>query len=170
MPNINWRDDWRFLKREAERWASLLNRQSSSVNHAMVGGVIVSHGQLGEELINTAEMIVGKISHVTAVSIDVTTDVESSREQIRRAIKAVDDGAGVIIFTDMFGGTPSNISLSFLDESHVEVITGVNLAMLIQLSMSNKEESFQTLVKTLQQRGQENIHIASEFLKQRGKK
>lgn len=136
----------------------------------MVGGVIVSHGQLGEELINTAEMIVGKIPHITAVSIDVTTDVESSREQIRRAISAVDTGAGVIIFTDMFGGTPSNISLSFLDESHVEVITGVNLAMLIQLSMSNKDEPFQDLVKTLKQRGQDNIHIASEFLKQRGKK
>jgi mannose PTS system EIIA component len=136
----------------------------------MVGGVIVSHGQLGEELINTAEMIVGKIPHITAVSIDVTTDVESSREQIRRAISAVNTGSGVIIFTDMFGGTPSNISLSFLDESKVEVITGVNLAMLIQLSMSNKDEPFPDLVKTLKQRGQENIHIASEFLKQRGKK
>lgn len=136
----------------------------------MVGGVIVSHGQLGEELINTAEMIVGKIPHITAVSIDVTTDVDSSREQIRRAISSVNKGSGVIIFTDMFGGTPSNISLSFLDEAHVEVITGVNLAMLIQLSMSNKDEPFHDLVKTLKQRGQENIHIASEFLKQRGKK
>jgi PTS system mannose-specific IIA component len=136
----------------------------------MVGGVIVSHGQLGEEMINTAEMIVGKIQNITSVSIDVTTDVESSREQIKQAIQAVNNGSGVIILTDMFGGTPSNISLSFLDEAHIEVITGVNLAMLIQLSMSDKDEPFQDLVKSLKQRGQENIHIASEFLKRRGKK
>jgi PTS system mannose-specific IIA component len=136
----------------------------------MVGGVIVSHGQLGEEMIRTAEMIVGKIPNITSVSIDVTTDVESSREQIRQAIQLVNNGSGVIILTDMFGGTPSNISLSFLDESNVEVITGVNLAMLIQLSMSDKEEPFQDLVRSLKQRGQENIHIASEFLKERGKK
>lgn len=136
----------------------------------MVGGVLVSHGLLGEELIHTAEMIVGKIPNVVAVSIDITTDVESSREQIRRAIHNVNHGDGVIIFTDMFGGTPSNISLSFLEDAKVEVITGVNLAMLIQLSMSPTDEPFQDLVKTLKQRGQENIHIASEFLKQRGKK
>lgn len=121
-------------------------------------------------MISTAEMIVGRIVNVTAVSIDVTSDVESSREQIWRAIQKVNHGDGVIIFTDMFGGTPSNISLSFLDEAQVEVITGVNLAMLIQLSMSAKEESFHDLVTALEQRGKENIHIASEFLKQRGKK
>jgi PTS system mannose-specific IIA component len=94
-------------------------------------------------MINTAEMIVGKIKNVIAVSIDVTTDVESSRDQIRQAIRIVNNGSGVIILTDMFGGTPSNISLSFLEESQVEVITGVNLAMLIQLSMSDQKESFQ---------------------------
>ncbi len=121
-------------------------------------------------MISTAEMIVGKIAAITAVSIDVTSDVESSREHIRRAIQRVDRGAGVVIFTDMFGGTPSNISLSFLDEAHVEVITGVNLAMLIQLSMSTQEDSFHDLVTALKLRGQENIHIASEFLQQRGKK
>lgn len=136
----------------------------------MVGGVIVSHGQLGKELIATAEMIVGKIPNITSVSIDVTSDVETSREQIRQAIKSVNNGAGVVIFTDMFGGTPSNISLSFLDEANIEVITGVNLAMLLQLSTSSKAEPFQQIVQSLKQRGQENIHIASEFLKQRGKK
>ncbi len=136
----------------------------------MVGGVIVSHGKLGEEMINTAEMIVGKIFNITSVSIDVTTDVETSREQIRQAIQAVNTGVGVIIFTDMFGGTPSNMSLSFLEESQVEVVTGVNLAMLLQLSTTQTEEPFQNIVRSLKQRGQENIHIASEFLKQRGKK
>ena len=136
----------------------------------MIGGVIVSHGQLGEEMIHTAEMIVGEIANIIAISIDVTTDVESSREQIRQAIQSVNDGGGVVIFTDMFGGTPSNISLSFLDEANVEVITGVNLAMLLQLSTLNTEEPFQDTVRLLKQRGQENIHIASEFLKQRDKK
>ena len=136
----------------------------------MVGGVIVSHGKLGEEMINTAEMIVGKIVNITSVSIDVTTDVEKSRTQIKQAIHTVNNGDGVVIFTDMFGGTPSNISLSFLDEANVEVITGVNLAMLLQLSTTQKEEPFQNIVQSLKQRGQENIHIASEFLKQRGKK
>jgi PTS system mannose-specific IIA component len=136
----------------------------------MVGGVIVSHGHLGEEMIHTAEMIVGRISNITSVSIDLTTDVESSREQVKQAIQTVNNGSGVVILTDMFGGTPSNISLSFLDELNVEVITGVNLAMLIQLSMSDKEEPFRDLVQILKQRGKENIHIASEFLRQRGKK
>ncbi len=121
-------------------------------------------------MINTAEMIVGKIQNITSVSIDVTTDVESSREQIRQAIRRVNNGSGVIILTDMFGGTPSNISLSFLDETSVEVVTGVNLAMLIQLSTSSEGESFRDLVQSLKKRGQENIHIASEFLKQRSKK
>jgi PTS system mannose-specific IIA component len=136
----------------------------------MVGGVIVSHGQLGEEMIHTAEMIVGQIANLTSVSIDVTTDVESSREQIQQAIHSVNSGAGVVIFTDMFGGTPSNISLSFLDEADVDVITGVNLAMLIQLSNLSPDKPFQEIVRVLKTRGQENIHIASEFLKQRGKK
>ena len=121
-------------------------------------------------MIHTAEMIVGKMRNITSVSIDVTTDVESSREQIKQAIKSVNSGSGVVIFTDMFGGTPSNISLSFLDEANVEVITGVNLAMLLQFSTSNVDESFQSTVQSLKQRGQENIHIASEFLRQRGKK
>jgi PTS system mannose-specific IIA component len=137
---------------------------------SMVGGVIVSHGQLGEEMINTAEMIVGKIVNITPVSIDMTSDVESSCEQIRQAIADVDQGNGVVIFTDMFGGTPSNISLSFLEEAQVEVVTGLNLAMLIHFSVSAMEDSFSDLVSALKQRGQENIHIASEFLKQRGKK
>ncbi len=121
-------------------------------------------------MINTAEMIVGKIFNITSVSLDVTTEVETSREHIKQALKDVNNGYGVVIFTDMFGGTPSNISLSFLDEPNVEVITGVNLAMLLQLSTLAKEEPFQEVIQSLKQRGQENIHIASEFLKQRGKK
>ena len=128
----------------------------------MIGGVIVSHGLLAEELIRTAEMIVGRLPNITAVSIDVTTDVETSREQIRQAIELVNHGSGVIVFTDMFGGTPSNISLSFLKEADVEVITGVNLAMLVQLSdMPKEEENIRNIVKLLKQRGQEKQAEAS---------
>jgi PTS system mannose-specific IIA component len=162
----------------SEEWVQRLSALESLVPFLfrsslclMVGGVIVSHGQLGKEMIRTAEMIVGKkIANITSVSIDVTTDVKSSREQIKQAIQSVNSGSGVVIFTDMFGGTPSNISLSFLDETSVEVVTGVNLAMLLQFSTSNVDESFQRIVESLKQRGQENIHIASEFLRQRGKK
>jgi PTS system mannose-specific IIA component len=136
----------------------------------MIGGVIVSHGQLGEAMINTVEMIVGHVENLIAVSIDVMTEVESSREQIKHAIKTVNHGAGVIIFTDMFGGTPSNISLSFLDDPQIEVITGANLAMLLHLSTSDREVPLPDIVQALKQRGQENIHIASEFLQQRSPK
>jgi len=136
----------------------------------MVGGVIVAHGHLGQELIDTTEMIVGKIKNMTAVSIDVRTDVERSCEQIKHAIKHVNTGDGVVILTDMFGGTPTNVSLSFLDETQIEVVTGVNLAMLVHLSTAQPHEPFPDLVRALKQRGQENIRIASEFLKQRGRK
>lgn len=150
--------------------APISGRCASIAERLMIGGVVVAHGLLAEEMINTAEMIVGKIPNVAAVSIDMTSDVESSRDHIRRAIHEMDTGSGVVVFTDMFGGTPSNISLSFLDDGHIEVITGVNLAMLVQFSMAREKDAFADLVTALKQRGQENIHIASEFLQRRGKK
>ena len=136
----------------------------------MIGLLVITHGQLAKELLEAAEFIVGAIDTVEYVAIDASKDSKKLRDIIQKKMKALDQGQGVLVLTDMFGGTPSNISLSFLDESLVEVITGVNLAMLIQLSMSNEDESFHDLVQSLKQRGQENIHIASEFLRQRGKK
>ena len=97
----------------------------------MVGVVLVTHPQLGEEFIRSAEMICGKMPRVLTVSIDTRKEVEELRRGIAEAIKKVEEGDGVLILTDMFGGTPSNMSLAFLSEGRVEVITGLNLPMLI---------------------------------------
>lgn len=131
----------------------------------MIGAVVVAHGQFAQELVHAAEMIVGPLTRIRSVSIDVNDGVNTAREKIRKAIKEVDDGSGVLVFTDMFGGTPSNISLSFLDELHVEVITGVNLPMLLKLATTNNGTiSLKELASAIKKTGQNSIHIASEFL------
>ncbi|MEO8042252.1 MAG: PTS sugar transporter subunit IIA, partial [Acidobacteriota bacterium] len=99
-----------------------------------IGGVIVSHGQVATELVAAAETVVGDISHVVAVSIGWHDDVEAAKNEIERAIKNVSQGRGVIVLTDMFGGTPTNISAMFLKEGEVEIVTGVNLPMVIKLA------------------------------------
>src|SRR5580704_13584338 len=98
----------------------------------MIGGVIVTHGQLANELVSAAEMIVGEIDHITAVSIGWHDDVDIAREQVAQAIQRVETSDGVIILTDMFGGTPTNIAATFMGPSSVEVVTGVNLPMVIK--------------------------------------
>src|SRR5918995_3521696 len=99
-----------------------------------VAGVIVTHGHLAGELLAAAEMIVGPISHIAAVSIGWHDDVDAAREEVQRAITRVSQGVGVLLLTDMFGGTPTNIASMFLEEGSVEVITGVNLPMVIKLA------------------------------------
>ena len=100
----------------------------------MIGVVVVTHGQLATELVNAAEMIVGDLPQFTAVSIGWHDDVNDAREDIAQAIERVRGGAGVLLLTDMFGGTPSNLGMTFLETDRVEVITGVNLPMLIKLA------------------------------------
>jgi PTS system mannose-specific IIA component len=131
----------------------------------MVGIVIVTHLRLGEELLAVAELIVGKLKQFEAVSINPTEEVEEMREKISAAIRKVDGGKGVLILTDMFGGTPSNISLSFLEEWKIEVITGVNLPMLLKLSTYEGEEGLAELAEFIKTYGQKNINLASEILK-----
>lgn len=131
----------------------------------MVGIVIVTHLKLGEELLGVAELIVGKLKQFQAVSIDPTEGVEEITEKISTAIRSVDRGKGVLILTDMFGGTPSNISLSFLEEWKIEVITGVNLPMLLKLSTYEGEMDLADLAKFIKTYGQKNINLASEILK-----
>src|SRR5918912_4158203 len=99
-----------------------------------VAGVIVTHGVLATELLAAAEMIVGPVSHIAAVSIGWHDDVDAAREEIERAIARVSAGRGVLLMTDMFGGTPTNIAAMFLKEGEVEVVTGVNLPMIIKLA------------------------------------
>jgi len=130
----------------------------------MIGGVIVTHGQLANELVSAAEMIVGEIDHITAVSIGWHDDVEIAREQVARAIARLDTGDGVIVLTDMFGGTSTNIAASFLYQARVEIVTGVNLPMVIKLANQTKEDSLDELARLVRDQGQQHIYLASEIL------
>ena len=133
----------------------------------MVGVVLVTHPNLGEEFIRSAEMICGKLPNLIPVSIDTRRGVEELREEITKAIKSVDAGKGVLILTDMFGGTPSNMSLAFLSENRVEVVTGLNLPMLIKISNCRQGRSLQDLAKMVKEAGQRNINLASEVLQKK---
>jgi len=134
----------------------------------MIGVVIVTHCHLAEELISAAELVVGEqLKQFQPVSIDPTEGSEEIREKIIAAIRKVDGGNGVLILTDMYGGTPSNISLSFLEEKKIEVITGVNLPMLLKLATYSNEMDLEKLAVFITDYGQRNINLASEVLKKR---
>ena len=134
----------------------------------MVGVVIVTHCHLAEELIAAAELVVGEsLKQFQPVSIDPTEGSEEIREKIIAAIRKVDGGKGVLILTDMYGGTPSNISLSFLEEKRIEVITGDNLPMLLKLATYSNEIDLEKLAVFITDYGQRNINLASEVLKKR---
>ncbi|GAB6097083.1 PTS sugar transporter subunit IIA [Desulfatiferula olefinivorans] len=132
----------------------------------MIGIVLVTHGRLGQTLIETAEFILGsKPEAVTQVSINVKENVDDLRDNIAKAIKQVDAKKGILILTDMFGGTPSNLSYSFLDEGRVEVISGVNLPILIRAVGLQKNEDLSGVAKTLVASGKRSISLASGILK-----
>jgi PTS system mannose-specific IIA component len=130
----------------------------------LVGGVVVTHGNLAAELVSAAETIVGDIRHITAVSIGWHDEVDTAREEIGRAIKRVDAGAGVLVLTDMFGGTPTNLACTFLGEAPIEVVTGVNLPMIIKLAEQQSDEPLVLVAKRVRDQGQKNIYLASEVL------
>ncbi len=135
----------------------------------MVGLVVATHGRLGEELVRTAEGIVGPLVQARPLSISAASSMEAAREELRAAIRAVDDGDGVLVLTDMLGGTPANLALTFLDEK-IEVLTGVNLPMLLKLASCRSENS--ALAATAQMvtgYGQKNITLASELLRTRAR-
>jgi PTS system mannose-specific IIA component len=133
----------------------------------MVGVVLVTHPHLGEEFIRSAEMICGKLPRVLTVSIDTRKEVEELRRGIADALKKVDEGDGVLILTDMFGGTPANMSLAFLQENRVEVLTGLNLPMLIKISNCREGRPLKELARMVKEAGQKNINLASEILQKR---
>lgn len=135
----------------------------------MVGIIIVAHFNLAKEMAAAVELIVGKQEQFAHVDIFPDEDMEKVRIKITNTIKNVDSGEGVIILTDMFGGTPSNISLSFLEEGRVEVVTGVNLPMLIKLSTYRKDLGITELARFITGYGQKNIYLATDVLKSRGK-
>jgi PTS system mannose-specific IIA component len=130
----------------------------------MVGLVVATHGQLAAELLRTAEGIVGPVTSCAAVSVDSATSVEEARARLATAIHKVGaDGEGVLVLTDMFGGTPANLALTFLDEQ-IEVVTGVNLPMLMKLSGS-RGKGLQAAAELATAQGQKNITLASALLR-----
>ena len=133
---------------------------------AMVGLLIISHCDLGRELLNAAQLILGKLDNVDTVCISSTTKSEELLSSISSKIKTLDKGKGVLILTDMFGGTPSNLSLSFLQDGKVEVLTGVNLPMIIAVAQDREELNLEELGKKAQEAGRRSIALASKLLKQ----
>jgi PTS system mannose-specific IIA component len=130
----------------------------------MIGLVIVTHGLLAVELKHAAEHVVGQQDNLETVCIGPDDDMELRREDIRSAVKKVDSKNGVILLTDMFGGTPSNLAISMLREGKVEVLAGVNLPMLIKLAEARRDSSLSNAAQKAKEAGQRYIAIASQIL------
>ena len=136
----------------------------TETENSLVGALVVTHGQLGQELVSAAQAIVGEVSYIAAVSIGWNDDVDESKNKIEQAVAEVDQGKGVIILTDMFGGTPSNLSLPLLKRNEVDIVTGVNLPMVIKVANQPGTDSLSDLVTKVKKQGQSHISIASELL------
>ncbi len=130
----------------------------------MIGLVLVTHGRLALEFIEALEHIVGPQSNIAAVCIGPEDDPKERRKEIIDRVKAADEGEGVVLLTDMFGGTPSNLAMSVLDQGRVEVIAGLNLPMLIKLASIRGEATLQTAVAQAQEAGRKYINVASQLL------
>jgi PTS system mannose-specific IIA component len=131
----------------------------------MIGVVVVTHGQLAAELVLGAETIVGDLPQFAAVSIGWHEDTQDARDEIGQAIARVEQGQGVLILTDMFGGTPSNLALTFLAEGRIEVVTGVNLPMLIKLAGVMEQPDLLIVARDLREHGRHAIWVASDLLR-----
>ena len=130
----------------------------------MIGLVLVTHGRLAEEFVAATEHVVGPQSGIRAICIGPDDDMEQRRNDILKAVSDVDSGAGVILLTDMFGGTPSNLAISIMDKPMVEVIAGINLPMLIKLASVRGEEDLAEAVGAAQEAGRKYINVASSLL------
>jgi PTS system mannose-specific IIA component len=131
----------------------------------MIGIVLVTHGQLASEFVAALEHVVGKQAGVAAICIGPEDDMEQRRKEILATVAKVDQGKGVVLLTDMFGGTPSNLAISVLDKANVEVIAGVNLPMLIKLASVRGSMSLPAAVIAAQEAGRKYINVASQLLK-----
>ncbi len=130
----------------------------------MIGVVVVTHGQLAAELVNAAETIVGDLPHMRAVSIGWHEDVQDARQEIAAALESVAGSDGALIVTDMFGGTPANLGITFLETGKVEVVTGVNLPMLIKLAGVAGTSSLLDAARQIREHGRNAIWVASDLL------
>jgi mannose PTS system EIIA component len=130
----------------------------------MIGALVITHGHLGQELVAAAEMIVGEVSHIQAVSIGWHDDVNDARKDIEKRIAEVENGKGVLILTDMFGGTPSNIAFSLHEPGRIDVVTGVNLPMIIKIAGQREGDTLGSLARIVRDQGRSSIAMASDFL------
>jgi PTS system mannose-specific IIA component len=142
-----------------------LRSQNGEAGTAMIGVVVVTHGQLATELLNATETIVGDLPRFAAVSIGWHEDTQDAREEIAAAITRVQQGQGVLILTDMFGGTPANLAMTFLGQQDVEVITGVNLPMLIKLAGLKGQDDLLAVAREMREHGRNAIWVASDLLR-----
>lgn len=135
----------------------------------MIGVILVTHGRLAEEFVRAMEHVVGPQEAIATVCIGPNDDMERRRKEIAQAIKDVDDGSGVAVLTDLFGGTPSNLAISLLDAGKVEVLAGVNLPMLIRLAGVRKSLDVAEAVRAARDAGRTYVTVASELLGQHAK-
>ena len=132
----------------------------------MIGMVLVTHGRLAEELIAALEHVVGSQPNIISICIGPDDDMEQRRQEILESAAKADEGDGVVLLTDMFGGTPSNLANSVMDNANVEIIAGVNLPMLIKLASVRKTETLAEAIESAQEAGRKYINIASKLLSQ----
>jgi PTS system mannose-specific IIA component len=130
----------------------------------MIGMVLVTHGRLAEEFIAALEHVVGPQQNVATVCIGPDDDMEARRADIISAVKKVDDGAGVVLLTDMFGGTPSNLAISVMEDGKVEVVAGINLPLLIKIASEREKDDLAAAVTAAQEAGRKYINVASALL------
>jgi PTS system mannose-specific IIA component len=131
----------------------------------LIGGLIVTHGNLAHELLKAAQTIEGDLQNIEAVPLEWNDTVDQAREKIRQALAKIKPDHGVIIFTDMFGGTPSNISLSFLEKDRVEIVTGVNLPMIVKFgSLQSDHGNLAEVAHLIRDKGSNSIRVASDLL------
>lgn len=130
----------------------------------MIGIVIVTHGDLAREFRAALEHVVGPQDQIATVCIKPDDDMDERRQAILKAIASVDKGEGCVVLTDMFGGTPSNLAISVMEEKRVEVIAGINLPMLVKLARVREERPIEEAIKLAQEAGQKYIHVASQVL------
>lgn len=136
----------------------------TSKDSDMIGMVLVTHGRLAEEFVAATEHVVGAQKDVRAICIESDDDMEQRRQDILDAVSDVDSGKGVILLTDMFGGTPSNLAISIIEKANVEVIAGINLPMLIKLASVRQNSSLEEAVAAAQESGRKYINVASHLL------
>ncbi|AJD50195.1 PTS fructose transporter subunit IIA [Thalassospira lucentensis] len=130
----------------------------------MIGMVLVTHGDLAKEFVSALQHVVGEQENIAAVCIGPDDDMEQRRADILASVEAVDDGKGVVLLTDMFGGTPSNLAISIMEQANVEVIAGVNLPLLIKLASVRIDGTLAQTVNAAQEAGRKYINVASRLL------